>query len=482
MIKILLVEDEKIELDTLRNYVDWEGAGIDKVFTARGGRSALECINEEEPDILFTDIQMPGISGIELVEIIRQEGHNCKVVFLTGYDRFEYAKEAIRLHVDEFLLKPFQVDEVEAVARKLVQKIETERKEKAFHKLALGKLLEKASHGNDQDLWNTSEYYFQKPLDQVYVNIIAFHGISETGKLKVLAMSEVIHAWNLDELYVVMILAALPVQMFRSKVKRLMPAEVFQSLYSERILNLSKLKFVCDQMKQCGDDLFYEPSDCMISCEAHKERMDYEDRMGSLMKKNLVLEAILAGDETQAVSNLLECLEQLTNLKKAAFCQNAFSLYLYIQRQLENVGKADEDVSVPNILNGRHYEEIKTNLVVYVVDCCEAIRKKSASKWSSYVKSFVMKHYMDDCTVEEMAEGADVTPNYLRRKFKEETGLTILEYLTETRLVNAARMLENKGMKVKEISRAVGYPNISYFTHLFAKKYGVTPNEYKKRF
>lgn len=126
MYSILLVEDEILELETLKNYVDWEKLGIDKVYTARSSRSALACFSEHEPDIMITDIQMPGMTGIELAKTIRGEGYPCKIIFLTGYDKFEYAKAAVQIHAEDYLLKPFQIDEVEEIISKVTEKIRKE--------------------------------------------------------------------------------------------------------------------------------------------------------------------------------------------------------------------------------------------------------------------------------------------------------------------------------------------------------------------
>lgn len=95
-------------------------------------------------------------------------------------------------------------------------------------------------------------------------------------------------------------------------------------------------------------------------------------------------------------------------------------------------------------------------------------------------KRYITDHYAELCSAENIANEVNLSPNYLRRKFKEATGQTILEYLTEVRLNKAAELLKTSTLKVKEISVRVGYENISYFTQLFSKEFGVTPNEYKK--
>lgn len=109
MLKILLVEDEKLELETLRDYVDWKSLGVGKVYTARNGRTALECMAEHEPDILIADIQMPVMNGIELTKRVREEGYRCKIIFLSGYDDFEYLKAAFQVQAIDYILKPFSV-------------------------------------------------------------------------------------------------------------------------------------------------------------------------------------------------------------------------------------------------------------------------------------------------------------------------------------------------------------------------------------
>lgn len=124
MYRVLLVEDEEIELETLRDYIDWKKNGISRVFTARNGRRALECLEENMADIVITDIQMPGMSGIELAETIVRRGYPCKIVFLTGYDDFSYIHSAFQVNAVDYLLKPFTIEEVEACLKKVRSELE----------------------------------------------------------------------------------------------------------------------------------------------------------------------------------------------------------------------------------------------------------------------------------------------------------------------------------------------------------------------
>ncbi|MDO4617733.1 MAG: response regulator [Lachnospiraceae bacterium] len=480
MYSILLVEDEAIELDTLKNYVDWKGLGIDTVFTARGGRSALEIINSEDPDIVITDIQMPGMTGIELVEILRQEGHRCKVVFLTGYDRFEYAKEAIRLQVEDFLLKPFQIEEVEAVVKKLLEKVEKEEQERLYNRLALGKVLERACLGDLQELEQMSDFYFYRPAEQVSVHLIAFRGISESMQQRARKNADVLHTFTRERLLFVLLPGMITPDLFLKKIEKSLQEEAWQVICCDEAVHLPELQAVFDKILVCENDLFYAGVPAVLACRDHVERGPYEDRIRETTRKKVILEAVLAGQKEKAVEFLEHTLALFTDLDRDGFCQNAFSLFLYIHRELDTIGNLDGPAEVPNILHAERMEEVRENLIRYIEQCCESCGSRGESRWSACVYEFVGQNYMKDCTVEEMAEVVNVSPNYLRKKFKEETGMTILEYITETRLSRAAQMLEQRNMKVKDVSISVGYPNISYFTQLFSKKYGVTPNEYRK--
>ena len=113
MYSILLVEDEKLELETLRDYVDWKKLGIGPVYTARNGKRAMECMEKYAPDIVITDVQMPVMNGIQFSRQLIEEGYTSKIIFLTGYDDFEYIKAAFEVHAVDYLLKPFMVEDVE---------------------------------------------------------------------------------------------------------------------------------------------------------------------------------------------------------------------------------------------------------------------------------------------------------------------------------------------------------------------------------
>ena len=481
MIKLLLVEDEKIELDTLRNYVNWKACGIGEIYTARGGRSALECINTHEPDIIITDIQMPGMTGIELASIIREEGHTSKIVFLTGYDRFDYAKEAIRLQASEFLLKPFQISEVEDVTKRLVEEIRKGEAEKELSALAVGRMIENACYGLTDNAEKMSSFYFGKSAEQVKMYMLALLNVSNEERIKLLGLPEVIYGFEKNALFLVFIPENILPITFATRMSSGFFQEQIQVIYREELIGLLHLQEGCTEIEACKDDVFYRGKNICFSTKEHSIWDDYLDVVARMSDKNELFEAIRKGDAGEAEIYFERCFSLMKEMKRIGFSQNAFSLLLNLKKNLTEVFPTEEIEEIPDMFRVLNYNEAHKKAFQWVMNCCRLRKNAEEEKWSSYVKSFVDKHYMEDCTVEEMAEGLGVSPNYLRRKFKEETGITILEQVTNTRLSAAAEMLLQADRKVKDVSLAVGYPNVSYFTQIFQKKFGVRPNEYKRR-
>ena len=112
MYSLLLVDDERLELETLRDYIAWEKLGFDRVYTAISGRDAYDKVLRLKPDVMITDIHMPVMNGIELARQMYADGCTTKVVFLTGYDEFEYAKAALQVEAVDYILKPFSFDKI----------------------------------------------------------------------------------------------------------------------------------------------------------------------------------------------------------------------------------------------------------------------------------------------------------------------------------------------------------------------------------
>jgi len=125
-IKVLLVDDEKLERVLIRKGYDWEANGFEIIGEASSGEEALEFFSIKEPDIILTDINMPYMDGLELTEKIREHAYKCRVVIVTGYRDFEYARRAIKLGVKDFILKPVNISDIAKIVENLKEELDQE--------------------------------------------------------------------------------------------------------------------------------------------------------------------------------------------------------------------------------------------------------------------------------------------------------------------------------------------------------------------
>ena len=125
--KVLLVDDERLELNTLKEYVDWKRLGIETVYTANNGLQALELALSRHPDIVFTDIRMPVMDGIEFARQLREKDSRVKIIFLTGYDEMEFIRQAFRIAASDYILKPFLVEDIERVVGTILNSLRQEK-------------------------------------------------------------------------------------------------------------------------------------------------------------------------------------------------------------------------------------------------------------------------------------------------------------------------------------------------------------------
>ena len=127
MIKVFLIEDEIVIREALERMIPWKEYGFELVGKAKDGEIALPMIRKSKPDVLITDIKMPFMDGLTLSSIVKKEFPNIRIVIVSGYDDFEYARKAIAIGVDDYLLKPFSKDDIEEMLGKVKGKLDQER-------------------------------------------------------------------------------------------------------------------------------------------------------------------------------------------------------------------------------------------------------------------------------------------------------------------------------------------------------------------
>lgn len=492
MFSILLVEDEKLELETLRDYVDWKKLGASKVYTARNGRTALECLEEHEPDIMITDIQLPVMDGIELTKRAREEGFQCKIVFLTGYDYFDYIKSAFQVQAVDYILKPFSVDEVEALILRIKEQLKKERMAENSMKFASDQIFVMACEGEDvQKLRELSAKYLALSADEKAFGFLSVYGTKDDKVLSsLLEFAEVRHAFYLEEMILVVLRGYVSFKDAAGRISAVLEEKGSVAYFEEKI-SLVDMKRYTEILGRYKDRMFYGKPGDIVRITGEKpiygNRFDRDawNRGGQKIRQE-----ITAGNEDGLYEALTGCMSQLQCLGREECQREAYGLYLnlYNRLELDNaslMGEMEKREKKPELLiwDAGFFSEVQEALWQYVKALCAYfVRQKENPNYyvATWVRDYLEKNYMHVCSVEEMAEGIHLSPNYLRSLFKAGTGQTILEYMTDFRLRKACEFLKDKSLKVKDVSLMVGYENVSYFSQIFVKRYGVTPNEYRR--
>lgn len=496
MYSVLLVEDEKIELDTLRDYINWERISVDKVYTARNGRSALECIEQKEPDIMITDIQMPIMTGIELAKRVREEGYKTRIIFLTGYDDFEYVKEAFKVQAADYILKPFMTEEVEKLLLRIEKEIDSEKTAEVSVHVAAKHMIEQLCRGDlkAEETEPLSLRYFKHPLKEVTFGLSAVYG---AGTKELLyrngdSLPEVYHSFLIGDVLVTVLHSHLYFWDGAKRIRNILGGNYSIACFKEKI-PLNCLKERTEQLVRLKERIFFQAKgEIYDACkeEAGKQNSRQTDNLHTFEGKENLLKAIKSGEVSRAEAELRSVLEGFTLLKKEDCIREAFGFFYELKSslaagdpQLALWLEEREEGWEQNILTGTYWEDILKVMVSYC-NCIISFYAKQQENPNYHIiariKDYLEHNYSGVCSVEEMAEEVHLSPNYLRSLFKDSMGQTILEYVTDYRLLKACELLKDKTLRVKEVGRLVGYENESYFGTVFAKKYGVTPNEYRK--
>ncbi len=196
------------------------------------------------------------------------------------------------------------------------------------------------------------------------------------------------------------------------------------------------------------------------------------------------------GKKQETLQTMKDYFHQMQGIEPKAFAREVYNLYMYLWNRLilsdellESWMKAEKEFHESEIFEADNSYQLREKMEQYLERMLEFFEKQNQNP-SYYavcqVKTYLQEHCSESADIEKLAADVGLSPNYLRSLFKEATGKTILEYNTEMRLQKAAELLKDKKNKVREVSLAVGYENVSYFGVVFQKRFGVTPNEYRK--
>lgn len=531
MLKVFLVEDEFVVREGIKRNIDWQAKGYEFCGEAGDGELAFPMIQKLKPDIVITDIRMPFMDGLELSRLIKKDFPWMEIIILTGFEEFEYAKEAISLGVAKYLLKPISGDELLKEIAELADKIEDKKKEREIREKYAREMEENYEKERKElfqylvtgsksmtELLEIAER-LKMDLSAIWYNVILIklqsitqapeeysnHLIEVERKLRKLrderhtlvfdrnleGKAFIFKADSKEELeelqrkYVAGIEAELSGnEYFRyfggigTPVNRLreLPASfesashAFAQRYlvkENRILDSGALEQMTAVEKEDFNIHNIDPK------ELQKDRIREFLKLGNKEEAVYFVEEFFKRQGTNALNSTI--FRQYI-VMDVYFCVAAFLEELQVDR--EEI--AAFDVNAEMLQSKENAEEYVTRIIERAI----ILREKNASNRYGtivdQVKKYIEEHYEEEeLSLNLLASNVNFSPNHLSTIFSQQTGQTFIKYLTDYRMNKAKELLRGTGKRSSEISLEVGYKDPHYFSYLFKKTQGMTPTQYR---
>lgn len=534
-IKIFLVEDEIVIRNGIKNSIEWEKEGYEFVGEASDGELAYPMILKEKPDILITDIRMPFMDGLELSRLAKQELPDIRILILSGYDEFDYAKEAIRIGVTEYLLKPVSASKLLESLKGVSQLIRQEKEEKELlkryaedmqenterEKLKLfGQLIsgglstaEAISLGRQYDM-NLSAHVYEIVLFKFF-SVIGVGGKPNLVVEACESLEGMIR--NIPYIYIfqrgidgwAFLLTADDEEQMEQKTSRL--AKHIESMmedYKEleyfggigkAVMRLRELPQSFSDADHAFSGRFLSRLNRIVRVKDLKDMQGLEDfgvrGFGEIERTRESVEKFLNNGTQEEIEEFTKAyMKEMPedNFKSMLMRQYiVMDVYIVIMSFCERIGTSDDtfqeeaesfQAAIQKIHTADEMQKYMRKFLSRAIELRDMVSGRRYSDIIEAAKEKIESTYMlEEISLNTVAAGVGMSPSYFSSVFSREMGKTFVEYLTGIRMDKAKELLMCSSMKTSEIGYEVGYKDPHYFSYLFKKTQGCSPKEYRAR-
>jgi len=540
MFSLLVVEDEEMIRNKILNNIKWKENGFDNVYHAADGLEALDIVKNKDIDIVITDIQMPEMSGIELIREIKRMSKKVRVIIITAYAEFEYARESIKLNVDDFILKPFRSKDLLAIVKKVAEEIIRERnenyeienlrrqlrenketlREKLFHDLLnnsfignieddlvyldLTSLIGKDYFVTVVNISNFAELIQDNDEEQKYIcNLTLYNWI-----VKFLSGYNAIEGSNLVStinFYVVNYRADQIVILFFNETDAVIP--LLEELIDRSAKDLGfSLTVGLGNKYQNFRDMYisykeacsaamlsriYGKGTVYIFNDLNLGNKLYSKQLHILTDTRLY-EDLKVGAFEEVKKDVADIISQIKGAKLELDVVNTIinNIVLLSCKTVNELGYNIFDIMDDKFsLNFSIYEindliELEEWLFEFFFRINEYISRKRGSRNEqliSKIREYIDANYFENITLTGISKIFGISSGYLSSLFYEYNGMNFIDYLSNLRIQKAKMLLKNSDLRIYEISEKVGYRDAYYFSTAFKKIVGINPTDYREK-
>lgn len=510
LVNMLIVDDEPVICEGLRRTIDWERLGVRVVDVAYDGAEALRLVGERDVSVVLSDIRMEGMDGLELAERLKERFPNVRIVMISGYEDFEYARQAIRLGVSDYLLKPVDIDELTEVVKAIVEGVRGRERDGGIQEAKLwlsnmarqgtayGKEAPPSLHGAEFRVLATQMVRFMERF----------------GEQPPEHYDEIQDDW-VDRLHAEL----------RCPFLRLISVFDHENLLYTLIVSEIRMDLAAwDRLLEAAEPVLQKAGICCGASGPYGDLTETGERCAEasrllpyhLLENKTVLlpdyprtagrgpgTATADFDAEAAARNLMAAMLKRDHNELDALVAEMFAFFrekrflpeelwiayeelaVLIRQRMRRSGQTgldDVHLASPDMNHFNSYGSLERLVQGHMREWLKFIERSGMDK--SYwiiekAKKYMNEHYRADLKASELASWLKITPSYFSYIFKQSTGKGFTEYMNEMRMEHAKELLATTHDKVFEIADKVGYKEYKYFVSVFKTYTGMTPKEYR---
>lgn len=504
MRKLLIVDDERIEREGIKMLLKKMNADLD-IIEAGNGKQACKILEEQEIDLLLTDIKMPFMSGIELVRVAREKNKHMPIAIFSGFGEFTYAQEAIKYDVTDYILKPVKPKEFQETITRMLEKcrsIEARRaeqqnrtdfvdkyllqkylftgKEKYMHAMLQTEAVRKGTESikdiQNMMLLDTDRNFFEEngakliPRIQTVLNRkVEYLDLNTQEMLLFFFKSATDNYLRIAGVISDLIEKEYGVKCYIAVSRKLHAPEEYPAAYQELELQMENKFYYTDQNVFRYYDEEEKNSDS-------QQKTDYQ----SIIRENIKMKDI---------THLWDSYKKLVlQIKRESMNSQMYMKFIFseIVKELFDEMQADGSEEMRNQIESVYQAGSLEEICKITEECIQKFEKwileseQGARSDIDQVKQYIQYHVDEDLSIDKLAAMVYLSQGYLSYVFKKETGMNLSRYIRQCRMEKAKELLKETNMKIVQICEKVGFSNVSYFCQSFREYCGVSPDKYRK--
>lgn len=526
MYKLMIVDDEQIVIDAVTHIIHKNIKNVTIVATAKNGREAIEKARAEHPDVILMDIRMPGINGIDAISEIKRNNPDAQFAIVSAYEHLEFAKKAMELGVEHYILKPVNRTKLIDTIMKMISLIHQheERKKRELETIEkLERVVPYLEQGFIYSILMNAEFDEEllRYMDILnmnhaggYIMIMQFGDGKTAETLSNRIGSGIVGQKNYPYIRDIFKFKCKCIvgPVLINKIIVYIPSDIFKSEYDFRIQTIVLAEEVLNRIqKKMKMECFigigsyknnreiiesYHEAAKALRCNrgeaissfldiCGEERNDIRDFHAS----RDMLAKIEMGNEEGAITAFSKVTDKIQQIQGLSFEKKRSILIEYMVmvhiKAMEASIAEDTSLRYDDYILEMFSMDRFEKLVVWCLNRIRYITKKiqfqKSEKGNCIIersKNYINDYFHKDITLEELSKNMNISPQYFSRLFKEETGYNFIEYLTFVRIEQSKLLMHSTDMSIKEICYRVGYGDPNYFSRLFKKNTGLPPTTY----